>query len=89
MKRQFFAVGWASISDVNYPEPTGKNTTFAVFANEMTAKRFAEAHGGCKVRPVEISLKFVRFVGRATDGAKSAPKKSSSKAVKRVQSRRH
>lgn len=67
MKRQFFAVGWASISDVNYPEPTGKNTTFAVFANEIAAQRFAEAHGGCKVRPVEISLKFTRPTKRAVD----------------------
>ena len=67
MKRQYFAVGWVSISDKMYPPPTNKNSTFAVFANENNAKEFAEKYGGLKVRPVEVSLKFTRPTKRAVD----------------------
>ena len=41
------------------------------------------------VEALEIAEQASRPTKRAVDGAKSAPKKSSSKAVKRVQSRRH
>jgi len=60
MKRQYFAVGWVSISDNMYPPPTNKSSTFAVFANEKNAKEFAEKYGGLKIRPVEVSLRFTR-----------------------------
>lgn len=82
MKRKFFAVGWVSISNKDYPEPTGKNTTFAIFANEITAQHFAEAHGGCKVRPVEVSLKFTRPTKRAGGRLARSAKSDQSKSKK-------
>ena len=58
-----YAVGWVRIGDKNFPEPTGVNSTWAVFASRINAEKFAKKHGGCEIRPCEMSLKFGKATG--------------------------
>ena len=59
-KMKAFAVGWVRIGEKDFPEPTGVNTTWAIFVSRNNAEKFAKANGGCKIRPCEVSLKFSR-----------------------------
>ena len=78
---KMFSVGWRSIDTKSNPLPENEETVWAIFPNKINAEQWSKEHGGkCKIRPVEVSLKFARPTQRAADVRKAGAKNVSSKS---------